>query len=79
MPLIKAFLDEGEDLELLWLAGLVRDAAGSWQVRPVTRGIETKRIKAWRLPIGLLPLLAPGQCFSGGDRTTTAIRGELAK
>jgi hypothetical protein len=79
MPLIKAFLDEGEDLELLWLAGLLRDPAGGWLVRTVTRGIESKLIKSWRLPIGLLPLLAPGRCFSGGDPMTTFLRGEIAQ
>lgn len=46
-------------------------------MRPVTRGIESKQIKPWLLPIGLLPLLAPGRCFCGGVPTRTIIRGEI--
>lgn len=47
-PSIKAFLDEGEDLELLWLAGLEKDSTRGWLVRPVTRGnrIETDQALA---------------------------------
>ncbi|PWB84476.1 MAG: hypothetical protein C3F11_01055 [Methylocystaceae bacterium] len=77
MPLIEAFLDEGEDLELLWLAGLEKDATRGWLVRPVTQGLESKQIKPWLPPIGLLPLLAPGRCFSAGDPSRTVIRGEI--
>ena len=67
MPLINAFAKQKEDLEVVWLAGFVESAEKGWQVRAVTRGIETDDVVIHLLPIGLLPLLPLGRCYSCGD------------
>ncbi len=79
MPLIKAFVDEGEDLELVWFAGFVEDAERGWLVRVVTRGIGSGRIKAHLLPLGLLPILKLGQCFRAGDPAVTTLHGTIGE
>lgn len=79
MPLIKAFADEGEDLELIWLAGFAEHPEKGWQVRAITRGIESDRVIVHPLPIGLLSVLPLGQCYSGGDPTSLRPHGEIAE
>lgn len=61
--LIKAFREAAEPLEIYWLAGLERAEGGDWRVRVVTRGMETQRMKMWKLPIGMLSLLSLGNRF----------------
>ena len=79
MPLIKAFADEGEDLELIWLAGFAEHPEKGWQVRAITRGIESDRIVVHPLPIGLLSVLPLGQCYSSGDPASLRLHGEIAE
>ncbi|CAO3417844.1 hypothetical protein [Azospirillum doebereinerae] len=78
MPLIKTFAAQSEDLELVWLAGFVEDPERGWQVRAITRGIESNRVMVHLLPIGLLPLLPLGRCYSDGDPTSVVLHGDLA-
>lgn len=75
MTTIQSFTELDEDIELIWLAGFIEDAELGWLVRAVTRGLTTGKIRPHRLPIGLLPLLAPGRCFTGGRLAHTAWRG----
>lgn len=79
MPLIKAFADQGEDLELIWLAGFVEDSVKGRQVRAVTRGIESDNVVTHLLPIGLLSVLPLGKCYSDGDPTSLALHGEVVQ
>jgi hypothetical protein len=79
MPLIRAFAEQGEDLELVWLAGFVEDPERGWRVRAITRGITSSRVVPHLLPIGLLPLLPLGRCYSGGDPTSMVLHGNLAE
>lgn len=78
MPLIRSFERLGEDLELVWLAGFFMDSKGGWRVGAATRGIDSGEITPHKLPIGLLPVLSLGRCFSQGDPTTLVRHGELA-
>ncbi|WP_298376906.1 hypothetical protein [Azospirillum sp.] len=77
MTAIRSFAELDEDAELLWLAGFAVAADGGWIVRAVTRGLITGKLRQHLLPIGLLPLLAPGRCFVGGRPAHTAQRGGL--
>ncbi|WP_448208569.1 hypothetical protein [Azospirillum sp. sgz302134] len=79
MPLIKAFADQGEDLELIWLAGFVEDPEKGWQVRATTRGIDSDNVVTHLLPIGLLCALPLGKCYSGGDLTSLALHGNVVQ
>ncbi|KAA1057048.1 hypothetical protein [Azospirillum argentinense] len=79
MPLIKAFADEGEDLELIWLAGFAEHPEKGWQVRAITRGIESDRVVVHPLPIGLLSVLPLGQCYSNGDPASLRLHGEIVE
>lgn len=77
MPLIKAFADQGEDLELIWLPGFVEKAGKGWLVRAATRGLETDRVVVHPLPIGLLPVLPLGCCYSNGDPASLVRHGDV--
>ena len=78
MPLIQSFAKLKEDVELVWLAGFFQDMEGGWRVGAATRGIDKGKIEQHHLPIGLLPVLALGRCFSNGDPTKLTLHGELA-
>jgi len=77
MLLIDPLIQSPEELELLWLTGLYGKPHSPWKVSIATRGVASGRIQVWRLPIGLLPLLTPGRCFSGGDLLDTALTGTV--
>ncbi|HYD30294.1 MAG TPA: hypothetical protein VEB64_05475 [Azospirillaceae bacterium] len=77
MVLIKEFAAADEELELLWLAGLRRDAGLGWRVRAVTLGVRSREVRGRALPIGLLPLLAPGRRFVDGELAETVARGTI--
>ncbi len=77
MTTIRSFAELDEDVELLWLAGFAVDANGSWLVRTITKGLTTGKLRQHLLPIGLLPLLAPGRCFIDGRPAHAAQRGGL--
>lgn len=79
MPLINAFAKQNEDLEVVWLAGFVESAEKGWQVRAVTRGIETDDVVIHLLPIGLLSMLPLGQCYSCGDPASLVLHGDVAR
>lgn len=76
--LIKAFREAAEPLEIYWLAGLERAEGGDWRVRVVTRGMETQRMKMWKLPIGMLSLLSLGiRLDDRGVMLETQSRGQV--
>lgn len=75
MLTIKQWAFEPEDLEILWLAGLYRTAKLGWQVRVWTKGKSPEPVVQKDLPIGLLPMLAPGRVASGGQITTLPATG----
>ncbi|MEW5993084.1 MAG: hypothetical protein AB1744_01645 [Candidatus Zixiibacteriota bacterium] len=75
MLTIKQWASEPEDLEILWLAGLYRTAKLGWQVRVWTKGRSTGAVVQKDLPIGLLPILAPGKVVSGGRIATLPATG----
>ncbi|MBP2316733.1 hypothetical protein [Azospirillum soli] len=75
MTLVRQFLKHAYALEVFWLVGFREDAQRGWQVLTVTRDMETERLKPWPLPIGMLPLLAPGRVFIEGCQSRTPNRG----
>ncbi len=77
MALILSLEREEEVLEVLWLVGLIESPVHGWRIRMVTRGQDSNCIKMWELPIGLLPMISPGQCFHRGDRMKATLRGEV--
>ncbi|MFD1626632.1 hypothetical protein [Azospirillum griseum] len=79
MPIIQTFKEQGEDLELIWLAGFIEDAERGWLVNAVTRGMTSGRLRMRPVPIGLLPLLAPGRCFVNGAPAHAARRGSITE
>ncbi len=75
---IRAFREAGEPLEIYWLAGLERAENGGWLVRVVTRGMESQKVRMWKLPIGILPLLSLGIHFDDrGMLLETQSRGQI--
>jgi hypothetical protein len=77
MVLIKNFLEDEEDREILWLAGFERQDPDGWFVRVATQFVGSRKVKLWCPPIGLLPLLTPGTRISGGYLLRTSKRGVL--
>jgi len=75
MLTIKSWASEPEELEILWLAGLYRTAKLGWQVRVWTKGRSTGAVVQKDLPIGLLPMLAPGRVVSKGQIMTLPATG----
>ncbi|MDD5279500.1 hypothetical protein [Acidithiobacillus sp.] len=63
---INALRRKSEELNLHWLAGVEQNNKREWLVRMVTRGASSKEFDVWRVPIGLLPVLALGYRFSDG-------------
>lgn len=78
MFLIRQWASLPEDLEILWLAGVFRSERLGWQVRVMARGLSSGKIYEQPLPIGILPLLTPGQSVSGGQLMTAAATGLLS-
>lgn len=75
---IRSFREAGEPLEIYWLAGLERSESGDWLVRVVTRGMDTQKVKMWKLPISMLPLLSLGMRFDDrGVLLETQSRGQI--
>lgn len=70
MTLVAPFLRHSEDLEIHWLAGFRKTLDHKWQVLAVTSDIDAGTLRRWWLPMGLLPLLAPGHAFIRGCRST---------
>lgn len=75
---IKSFQDRREDLELAWLAGPKETPSAGWQIHAATRPLSSDRIDVHRLPIGALPVLSPGRCYTDGIASTVPVRGEMA-
>lgn len=75
MVLIKDFLEDEEDREILWLAGFERQYPDGWFVRVATQFVGSRHVKLWRPPIGLLPLLTLGTRISRGHLLRTSKRG----
>jgi len=78
LALIRPWASLDEDLEVLWLAGLFQTRDKGWQVRAIMRGVISRAVRQWDLPIGLLPLLAPGRGFSRGDLMRTPVTGRIS-
>lgn len=55
--------------ELHWIAGLAHNEKGLWFARAVFRrvGDSPMRFEMHPLPIGMMPILAPGRVFVGGE------------
>ncbi len=75
---IKSFQDRREDLELAWLAGPKETPLADWQIHAATRPLSSDRIDVHHLPIGALPVLSPGRCYTDGIASTVPVRGEMA-
>ncbi|MBK3776923.1 hypothetical protein GAY31_22690 [Azospirillum brasilense] len=75
MTLVRQFLKHADALEVFWLVGFQEDVQRGWLVLTVTHDLETGKLKLWQLPIGMLPLLAPGRVFIQGCQSRTPHRG----
>ncbi|MBF5096018.1 hypothetical protein F1643_18170 [Azospirillum sp. INR13] len=75
MTLVAQFLKHPGDLEIFWLAGFRKTLDHKWQTLAVTSDIDAGTLRKWWLPMGLLPLLAPGYAFIRGCRSTVPRRG----
>lgn len=75
MTLGKALRDK--DVEIFWLVGFVEEAERGWQVLTVTRSMDTGALTMSPLPIGLLPLLAPGRVYLQGHLTKALCSGRM--
>jgi hypothetical protein len=78
MPLIEPWARARENLEVLWLAGLFRSSVNGWRVTVYTRGVSSRTVEKWDLPIGLLPILSPGQVFIAGDLASKPATGSIS-
>lgn len=76
---IDAFAQCGEIVELLWLRGLAQDPNGNWTVTAFVREWETKRLSRLQVPLGLVPLLAPGQVYLDGELGHVPAMGQTAQ
>lgn len=73
--LIRPFLDLKEDVEIIWPGHFFRSDQNEWMVLTAVQRFSASRPEALRLPIGYMPLLRPGRCFSKGQMVRSVRRG----
>lgn len=64
--LIRPFLDFDDDVDIIWPRQFVRSEENQWQVIVTIWRHRSPGPEAVNLPIGYMPLLRPGRCFSKG-------------